>query len=252
MISFVVCSIDPAKFNPLAQSLAEKMAGEPYELVGIHDAKGLCEGYNRGAARARGETIVFCHDDIEILTPRLAPRLKHAMSQFDIVGIAGTSRVIGSLWSFAGPPYLFGQVAHYAPSVKQYDVSVFATPRPLIDGIHALDGVFLSVRRSVLERIRFDESTFDGWHLYDMDFTFAAHLAGFRIGVSCEIQLSHNSMGQLDQAWMKYAQLFNRKYLDQLYPMVKRPFAICQVRVGTREEVLEVMTPRFWGDVAVS
>jgi GT2 family glycosyltransferase len=252
MISLVVCSIDPAKFNALSQNLAEKMGGEAYEVIGIHDAKSLCEGYNRGAARAQGETIVFCHDDIEILCDDFPTKLKRAIARFDIVGVAGTDRVIGGSWGHAGPPYLFGQIGHIDEATKSFEVAIFCAGQRLYGGIQALDGVFMAVRREVLQKVQFDEEAFDGWHLYDMDFTFAAHLAGLKMGVSCEIQLLHASRGTNDEIWMKYAQRFNRKYLEHLYPMPPRDFVTGAVRVMTRQEAIEVMSPRFWDEPAVS
>ena len=48
MISFVICSIDAGKFNAMKQNIAQAMDPAPYEIVGVHDAKSLCEGYNRG------------------------------------------------------------------------------------------------------------------------------------------------------------------------------------------------------------
>jgi GT2 family glycosyltransferase len=251
MISFVVCSIDPQKFQKLTQNFQQRAGGD-HEIVAIHDARSLCEGYNRGAARAKGETIVFCHDDIEILSPDFPAKLDRAMTHYDIVGVAGANRVIGGLWSLAGPPFIFGQITHLDRATGAYEVQVFANGRRLFGSMHALDGLFMAVRREVIQKHRFDEQTFDGWHLYDMDFTFGAHLAGFRLGVSCEIQLLHDSRGSPDQVWMKYAQLFNRKYLQHLYPMAQRNFATLGVRVATREEALEVMTPRFWDEPEVS
>jgi GT2 family glycosyltransferase len=251
MISFVVCSIDAQKFKKLSANFEQRVARD-YEIVGIHDARSLCEGYNRGAARAKGETIVFCHDDIEILSPDFHPRLQRAMSHFDIAGVAGANRVIGGMWSFPGPPFLFGQIAHFRQQTGSLEVSIFCNGRRLFGGMHALDGLFMAVRRDVLQKVRFDEQTFDGFHHYDMDFTFAAHLAGLRLGVSCEIQLIHDSPGTPDQVWMKYAQLFNRKYLQQLYPMARRNFATASVRVATREEALEAMNPRFWDEPPLS
>src|SRR2546421_166684 len=156
MTSFVICSIDQIKFRAIAHNIGTVMGGEPHEVVGVHDARSLCEGYNRGLRAARGERIVFCHDDIEILTPDFAAKLKRHLETFDIIGVAGTDRVIGGLWSAAGPPYIFGQIAHPHAASGSYDVSVFSVPRRTIDKMQALDGLFIACRRSVIEKHRFD------------------------------------------------------------------------------------------------
>src|SRR6266496_1800113 len=144
MISFVICSIDAGKFNAIKQNIAQAMDPAPYEIVGVHDARSLCEGYNRGAKVARGESLVFCHDDIEFLTPQIGTRIERHLQRFDIVGVAGTDRVIGGLWSAAGPPYIYGQVAHSRAEPNCWDISIFSNARPVLDKIHCLDGLFIA------------------------------------------------------------------------------------------------------------
>ncbi|MBZ0250930.1 MAG: glycosyltransferase family protein, partial [Burkholderiales bacterium] len=65
LVSVVTCSIDAAKYGRVKASFARAFGEDPWELVGIHDAKSLCEGYARGFAQARGDLVVFSHDDIE-------------------------------------------------------------------------------------------------------------------------------------------------------------------------------------------
>src|SRR2546421_1950924 len=128
MTSFVICSIDQIKFRAIAHNIGTVMGGEPHEVVGVHDAKSLCEGYNRGVRAARGERIVFCHDDIEILTPDFAPKLKRHLETFDIIGVAGTERVIGGLLRAAGPPDIFSQSTAPPPAAGSFDASGFSGP----------------------------------------------------------------------------------------------------------------------------
>ncbi len=125
MISIIICSVDDARFAAVSANLAGLLKDEPREIVRIPDARSICEGYTRGIARSRGEHLVFCHDDIEILNPDFAARLKQHLSQFDLVGVAGTSRLIRGEWVAAGPPYIFGQVAQKHPQ-EGFIVRIFA------------------------------------------------------------------------------------------------------------------------------
>ncbi|HYQ99239.1 MAG TPA: tetratricopeptide repeat protein, partial [Casimicrobiaceae bacterium] len=63
-VSVVVCSIDPRKFDAVAASYRQRFAGHALEIIGVHDARSLAEGYNRGASKANGDVLVFSHDDI--------------------------------------------------------------------------------------------------------------------------------------------------------------------------------------------
>src|SRR6185369_12426173 len=110
-----------------------------------------------------------------------------------------------------------------------------SAPAARVGDIAALDGVFIAARRSVLEKIRWDEQTFDGWHCYDTDFTFTAHRAGFKLAVACDIPIIHQSVGNPDKVWEHYMQRFHRKHLARLYPMPRREFVTAQVRVRSKQ-----------------
>ena len=102
------------------------------------------------------------------------------------------------------------------------------------------------MRRRVLETVHFDEQTFRGFHLYDLDFTFSAYLAGFRLAVCNDLAIIHDSQGDFGPSWRPHAQLFYQKHASRFFSMARRPFCISLVRVRTKQEALEVMTPDHW------
>lgn len=212
-ISVVTCSVHDGKFNELKQNLAH-IFGDNLEIIRINDAKSMAEGYNRGARLANGDILIFCHDDIEILNKGVPEIINSDLENFDIVGAAGTSRLVEGRWHTSGEEYVHGQVAHScSTSVSEYQICVYGkrSNTHIAKNIQALDGLFIVVRKSVLDSVCFDE-TFDGFHLYDLDFTFAAYLMGFRIAVDYRIQLLHHSSGRYDQAWKTNFDAFNEKY----------------------------------------
>jgi len=179
-ISVVVCSVTPAKFAALGANLRSLLRNVPFEIVGVHDAKSLCEGYNRGFARSRGDIAIFCHDDIEILDPLVATKLLQRFADFDVLGVAGTTRLVDMGWASAGQPWIHGLVAH--GTTGPYEIALFGAETPVVPAAQALDGLFIAARRDVVAAVGFDEATFDGWHGYDIDFTYCCHLAGHRVG----------------------------------------------------------------------
>jgi GT2 family glycosyltransferase len=70
----------------------------------------------------------------------------------------------------------------------------------------------MAASRDAVEGTGFDAETFDGFHLYDIDFSYRAHLAGRRVGVSSEIVLRHDSEGGFDERWETYARRFVAKF----------------------------------------
>jgi hypothetical protein len=89
MVSIVICSGDEGKFEAVSQQYAAALPAGRVEIVRIADARSLAEGYNRGIERSTGEIVVFSHDDVEIVSDDLEGKLKAAMGEFDLVGVAG-------------------------------------------------------------------------------------------------------------------------------------------------------------------
>lgn len=211
-VSIIICSIRPAYFAAIKKQLKRQFADHDCEVIGIHDAKSLAEGYNRGAALARGDVLIFCHDDIEMVDADFGARVLAHLQTQDVVGVAGSQRLVNGDWTHAGAPYSCGQILHRPTDGKghiYYAVGLHhATPAP----VEALDGVFIAMRRNVWETLKFDEQTFDGFHLYDVDFTYRARLAGFQLAVPLDLLLIHFSTGKYDAAWQRFNQRFLEKF----------------------------------------
>jgi hypothetical protein len=215
-ISVLICSIDAAKYACATANYQRLLSGYPHEIIGIHDARSLAEGYNRAVQKSRGELLIFSHDDVEIVSGDLAPAIARASASLDVIGVVGTSKVLSGYWPAAGHPFLHGWLAQPAPDGQRLYVGVFGVDGPSTTGLQGLDGMFFVAKRAVLESVAFDEVTFDGFHGYDLDFSFAAHLAGFSVGISAEIAVIHASGGKFGDAWQRYANRFAEKHRDRL------------------------------------
>jgi GT2 family glycosyltransferase len=247
MISIVICSIDASKFTAVSRIYAEVLGKEPHEIVKISDAKSLAEGYNRGLAQSKGEIVVFSHDDIHILTRDFAARLKKHMETYDCIGVAGTNRMVGPVWSGAGHPYIFGQVAHPGQG-SALDVYIYAVPRRAVGNIQGMDGLFLAFRRDVITALKWDEQIFDGFHCYDADCTYRAYLAGYKLAVVNDLPLIHFSPGDFGEKFHQYALRFMTKHARQLEKMMPRKFTYGSVEAPSRSVAIEVMSPDYWPD----
>jgi len=210
MISVIICSITPEKYEAVCASYTRCLADTPHEIVGIHDARSLCEGYNHGIERARGDVLVFSHDDVQLLAPALGSMLRRHLQRADVIGVAGTTRQIGMGWASSGIRNAHGIVTHVVDD--RFLVSLYGVTAPLMLGMQSVDGVFFAVSRDAADAIRFDEDTFDGWHGYDADFTFRCHLTGLRVAVASDIPLVHHSSGSADAAWLEYDARFRAKH----------------------------------------
>lgn len=209
-ISVIICSITPEKFERVNRNYSELLSGLRHEIIGIHDARSLSEGYNRGVRKSRGDLLVFSHDDIEIFAPDFAAKLVNRMHDFDVLGLAGTDRVCGGAWVDAGWPHVYGQVGMRAPD--GFIAGTYVVREQVSAPMQGLDGVFFACRRAVLEAVPFDETTFDAWHLYDLDLTYSAARAGFRLAVGNDLLIVHDSGGNFGEQWRRYARTFMTKH----------------------------------------
>lgn len=231
LISVIICSSDNERFARVTRNYRDLLIEVPHEIIRIDDATSLCEGYNRGIARSRGDYLIFSHDDIEIWTPDFAQRLLRHLERCDLVGVVGTNLLVDTgghskLWKYtswgaAGLGHVFGRIVQ--PQGEDYAVVVYGTPAVLIEGIQALDGVFIAVRRQVVESLRFDEETFDGFHVYDLDFCYRAFQKGFHLGVFTDIAIVHESAGNYDEQYFDYHRRFLKKF-EGILPK-RRPYA---------------------------
>lgn len=238
-ISVIICSISADKYARVTNNLRARLAGQSHEIIGIHDARSLAEGYNRGVRQARGELLIFSHDDIEIVSPDLPGALSRASAKLDVFGIVGTSRVLSAYWPAAGHPYLHGWISQPAPDGRTFYVGVFGVDDALSTNLQGLDGMLFAARRPVVERVSFDEETFDGFHVYDIDFSFAAHLAGFRVGTTAEIAVIHASGGKFGPAWQRSAERFAAKYRDRLPAgQVPPKWSFARMHVDSRDAIV--------------
>ena len=219
-VSVIVCSVTPAKFQRVSDHYHRLLEGVPHEIIGIHDARSLCEGYNRGMRQASGDLLVFSHDDIEIHSADFADILQNRLQSHELIGVAGTTQLAGTGWIYDRWPHMHGQVGmppdHGGTGivVTPYHMRGSVTP-----GAQALDGVLFACRRELALDLAFDEATFDGWHLYDFDFSFRAWRAG-RPGAVChDILLAHASRGGFGPEWLRYADRFIAKHRHALGPI---------------------------------
>jgi hypothetical protein len=244
VLSVIICSIDDTRFARAAAMYERLLAGEPHEVIRIPDARSMCEGYNRAMRQSRGELLVFSHDDVDILLDGgLGGLLREHLSRFDIIGVAGTNMLIAPIWTRAGPPHIFGQVAHRKDPQQPWAINIYGVPSTVVGNIQAIDGMFMAARRDVAEKVGFDAQTYEGFHLYDIDFSFRAYRAGCKVAVVNDIPVVHESVGREDPSWHRNALAFLQRHEANLVRAdVPETFAIKVVLARTRKDARRFMT----------
>ncbi len=241
--SIIVAGRDAQRRASSERHLRERFRGRGFEILYLNDPPSLAAAYNAAVAQAVGERIVVMHDDAELLSEDAPERILEHLKTYDLIGVAGTTRLVSGVWSHSGQPYIFGQVANpaAAPVREGYTLCVFGGVSAIAGGMQAIDGVFMAGRREAFRQVPFDEETFDGFHLYDTDFSFRAFRAGLKLGVANDVHLYHKSVGTYDGVWREYHERFLRKFAGELPAVPQGKVWFAQVYCRTLAELREKM-----------
>jgi len=221
MISVIVCSKQPPRWDNHKRNV-HKTIGFPYEYIRINNADGnygICAAYNEGVSQAKGDVLVFVHEDVFFMEPGWGHILIQKFKQnntLGLVGVAGTQYLLHDhpAWLAAGQPFIRGRVVHQTNGGQSYYLTVFSWDQSDAEVV-AVDGLFFAVKRELFETIRFDDKTFDKFHFYDLDICMQIRRS-HKILVTWDILVKHLSMGNCDDAWKESGQRFLEKYGHEL------------------------------------
>lgn len=229
MISILVCSIRPQQVAALEHNLGQTV-GVGFELL-VRDnratGEGICSVYNQLAAQAKGDLLCFVHEDVAFETPGWGERLAALLArpEVGVVGVAGANLLnrLPSGWADSGPSY---RRMHLTQQDGERRYPYFQQPEGETESpVVVLDGVFLACRKEVWQAHPFDEATFDGFHFYDLDFSLSVFQSGLVNLVSAQMDLVHFSRGAYNTTWVRYAEVFYRKWAGHLPAAVSMPDA---------------------------
>lgn len=218
MISIVICSRTVTISEALQKNIEETI-GVSYEIVLINNSQNqynIFTAYNKGVALSRFPIICFMHDDIELMTPNWGEIVvtKFIDSTLGAIGVAGAPYYP----ILAGPWWSGGVLSKYIVEGKGKTTEILAYQTPLNNQLPAvvLDGVWMCIRKSLFEQIRFDSERLQGYHLYDVDICLQVCSLGFAIQSVYDVLIYHGSHGVMNQNWMDNCLEVQKKWSKQL------------------------------------
>jgi glycosyltransferase involved in cell wall biosynthesis len=219
MISIITCHNNDVNYAEFEKSIKNTI-GVEYEIIKIDNTDSisfLTRAYNDGIDQAKGDILVFAHEDIVFNTNNwgivLDEKLKPGVG---VLGVAGAKILLqNAQWWATGKDYCCGKVVHNPENGSRYR-SIFSEGSGEHEVVVA-DGLFMSCRKSTIEEnsLKFDE-TFDNYHFYDISFCFESFLKGLKNIVTYGIEVEHKSIGEIGPEWSHYRAVFIKKYLNKL------------------------------------
>ncbi|MCP9610625.1 glycosyltransferase [Coprobacter tertius] len=226
MITIITCSIHPEKKVALEQNIASTI-GIPYEFIGFDNretAYGITKVYNQCASEARYDYLCFVHEDIQFDTQNWGKIIIGKLQEKDcgVIGFAGSAvkpRAISGWGSI--PEYTRFHYIQHQKGKKPYVCKKGADENEFSQVI-VLDGMCLFSTKKVWQDCRFDETTFPGFHLYDLDFSLQVALK-YKNYVCNSVMIEHFSDGAYNPGWLKGTLDFHEKWGNILPVYVNRP-----------------------------
>ncbi len=226
MISIIICNRKPLIDLVLAENICNTI-GVEYEIISIDNSNGqysIFQAYNEGERRANGDILCFMHDDVLFKTRGWGAIVERIFSGDDKIGALGvdgghfmpdcpcswTSCYITSFHIWRDDK---GDVC------REYSNTEFANGQRLVE-VASIDGLWMCIRRSLFDAIRFDDKTFTGFHCYDSDICMQIIESGYHIQITYDVDIIHNSDGTYNPQFFESIELWHKKW-HHLLPIVR-------------------------------
>lgn len=227
MITIAFCTPDATKEQNIISNLKTK-ASQQVEIIpkvcNKDNGKTICQAYNEVLKEAKNDTIIFCHNDIHIITAgydKIIEELFNKYPQYGIIGVVGADTWTGGAWLGDGGQPLGTLVQ--CNKYKQLEQSripkiVLFSPNYRKNAVVpavTVDGMFICVRRDRI-KVPFDEQL-QGFHFYDVMFAVDNFDAGVRVGVTYLLDVMHYSDGIYNQQWHEAHMYSAMKYQNRRF-----------------------------------
>lgn len=233
MISIIVSSYKPDLFESFSKNVEATIGDCPFEVIQIWNPglMGICEAYNKGAAKAKFQYLVFAHEDILFNTNNWGEILVKTFCSDDTIGLIGCygnkyknyllggGRVPSRHFIHKDEHRQFFNGTLNGVNYQQNNdsaVSVSNNPTIVVEDVAVLDGMFLCTRSEIFERKKFDAHLLKSFHGYDYDYSLALKTLDYRVVVSHNILIEHSSYGNYGKEYFNAYKLFHKKWKKQL------------------------------------
>lgn len=249
MISIIICSRKSDISSTLKENI-QKTIGYDYELVVIDNSQNkhsIFTAYNEGVRRAKGDLLCFMHDDILYHTNGWGPIIAKHFRDDSEIGLIG----------FAGAHFLPHIPLYWdmSPLISEYDLTTRGENTEqcfildhfgddnLID-VAVIDGMCFFARKSIIQCIPFDEKTYQGFHLYDMDISMHIRENGYKVCVCREILIEHFYSYNPNKTGFELFEINLQKFYDKWSSKLPILVGLERFSVGTIRQLDNYVTKK--------
>lgn len=223
MISIIVCSRHREVNRSMEENIQMTIGDVAYELVWIDNSDNkytICQAYNKGVRLAKYPFLCFMHEDIVFYTKDWGGMALKAMSDTSVglLGVQGCTYYDESTiyWTMSGFRKANTILPWQNDKIKEDDFPILGTE------VVAVDGMWMFTRRDLFKEIHWDEHTYNGFHMYDVDICMQFNTMGLKIQLLEDLWIQHNSYGNWNTDFFKGCQKFHEKW-DKYLPVSAMP-----------------------------
>lgn len=209
----------------IAHSLFEYRGG--YEVLFFDNSKqeyDIFQQYNNAIPKSKGDVLVFIHDDIRFVSEYWGNVVSKWFNEEiggGVLGVIGTQFLPSTPSAWWDGCASVGQILQGGKINNIYSASLFGSKATdEFEELVSIDGLFMCIRHSLFEKIRFDDVSFSGFHGYDTDICLQTISAGYKVQIARDILIEHRSVGNHDRMfYLSCERLFNK--WGKLLPIVR-------------------------------
>jgi hypothetical protein len=249
MIS-VVCVYNSEEIlkNVLLKSLDTQTI--KFELITLDNRdnrySSAAEALNYGGGKAKGEYIMFVHQDMWLGSNSWLDEVEKCLESIPDLGIAGVAGMIekGRNWE-----------EWIRRSLDACDEAWWGKSGRIKEPeeVQTLDECLLLVPRAVFNRLKFDEKTFDGWHLYGADYCLCVRELGLKAWVIPAFS-SHSSPARNMKSLLKYQRRLYAKHKtrDRHIHTYLGEISYLELRLNLLRQLFRPFYFRFFPDLTMT
>ncbi len=169
---------------------------------------------NEGISRAKHDIVVFVHDDIEFDNTGWAKLLyeRFLSSNFGILGVSGTTHLDSNGGWLKDTRKAAGRVGFYSNN-ERFEIRYSSIFQNNVLAVCCIEGAFFACHKKRIVH-RFDER-YPGKEFYDIDFSFANHIAGVPTGVMFDVSITHLAVAEKKgEDWKQHRNIFLNKFIS--------------------------------------
>ena len=226
MLSIIICNREQSITPVLAENI-HNTVGVEHEIVSIDNSRGqynIFQAYNEGVRQAKGDILCFMHDDVLFKGNGWGATVERIFAEDEKLGALGVDGGhfmpdCPCSWTSCHTTSFHTWRDDKDGVCREYSNKEFSNGHRLVE-VASIDGLWMCIRRSLFDSIHFDDKTFSGFHCYDSDICMQILNAGYRIKVTYDIDIIHNSDGTYNPTFFKNLELWHAKWHHML-PVVR-------------------------------